>query len=166
MENSYLTTRLVINELNLADHQFIMQLVNTPEWIKFIGNRNINTAEDAKVYIQKMIDSSDVNYWVVKLKGKGTSIGLVTFIKRDYLEFHDIGFAFLSEFGNKGYAFEAASAVLNCMAKSPAHTRILATTIKENINSIKLLKKMGFQFEREINNGKDELSLYAFDLSS
>ncbi|MBE9597727.1 GNAT family N-acetyltransferase [Pedobacter sp. MC2016-24] len=166
MENSYLTTRLVINKLNLADHQFIMQLVNTPEWIKFIGNRNINTAEDAKLYIQKIIDSSDVNYWVVKFKETGTPIGVVTFIKRDYLEYYDIGFAFLSEFGNKGYAFEATSAVLNCMGKSHAHPRILATTIKENINSIKLLKKLGFQFEGEIDNGKNELSLYAVDCSS
>jgi RimJ/RimL family protein N-acetyltransferase len=161
MKNSYLTTRLILNELSLNDEQFIMELVNMPEWIKFIGDRNIRTQEDARVYIRKIIDNPTANYWVVKLQEQNTSIGIVTFMKRDYLEHYDIGFAFLSKFTNKGYAYEATTALLNDAINNPTHKQILATTVKENTNSIKLLEKLGLRFEKEIENGNNLLLVYS-----
>jgi len=161
MQKDYLTNRLILNTLNINDHAFITELVNTPEWIKFIGDRNIRTQEDAKTYIQKTIDNPNVNYWAVKLQGQHTPVGIITFIKRDYLEHYDIGFAFLPQYTNKGYAHEATTAVLNDIINNLTHTHILATTVKENTNSIKLLEKLGLRFEKEIENGNDVLSIYS-----
>jgi RimJ/RimL family protein N-acetyltransferase len=161
MEINYKTERLLLNELSLNDNEFINELVNTKEWIKFIGDRNIRTEEDAKNYVQKIIDNPNINYWVVKLKSDNLSIGIITFIKRDYLEHHDIGFAFLSKYAKKGYAFEATSTVLNDAINNKNHQQILATTITENINSIKLLKKLGLSFEKEMEVGKDLLMIYS-----
>ncbi|MBK6914957.1 MAG: GNAT family N-acetyltransferase [Ignavibacteriales bacterium] len=164
MKKNYLTTRLILNELSLNDEQFIMELVNTPEWIKFIGDRNIRTQEDARVYIQKIIDNSAVNYWIVKLQEQNIPIGIITFIKRDYLEHYDIGFAFLSKFTKKGYAYEATTTVLNDIINDLTHTHILATTVQENIDSIKLLEKLGFRFEKEIEDGNDLLLVYSISV--
>ncbi|HVG42438.1 MAG TPA: GNAT family N-acetyltransferase, partial [Chitinophagaceae bacterium] len=161
MQNNYQTKRLILNELSLNDEAFITELLNTPEWIKFIGDRNIRTQEDAREYIQKIMYNSNITYWVVKLQDKKTSIGIITFIKRDYLEHYDIGFAFLSKFANKGYAHEATMAVLNDVITNPSHTHILATTVKENTNSIKLLEKLGLRFEKEIKQGNDLLLIYS-----
>lgn len=161
MQNNYLTNRLILNELNLNDHEFIRELVNTPEWIKFIGDRNIKIQEEAKVYIQKIIDNPNINYWVVKLKEENVSIGIVTFIKRDYLEHYDIGFAFLPKYANKGYAYEASITILNDVINNSIHKQILATTVKENTHSIKLLEKLGLRFEKEFENGKDLLLIYS-----
>ncbi len=161
MEIKYFTERLVLDEFSLNDAEFIAELVNTQEWIKFIGDRNIRTEEDAKNYVQKIIDNPNINYWVVKLKNSNLSIGIITFIKRDYLEHHDIGFAFLPKYAKNGYAFEATAKVLNDAINKRNHRQIVATTITENINSIKLLKKLGLSFEKEMEVGKDLLMIYS-----
>jgi len=154
------TARLAIEPLSLSDNKFILELVNTDGWLKFIGNRNINSEMEAASYIQKIIDNPDTAYFVVKLKDK-TKIGIITFIKRDYLENHDIGFAFLPAFGNNGYAYEAANAVLMNVTRIYHLSHILATTIPENINSIKLLKKLGLLFEKEIEVENIKLHVYS-----
>lgn len=161
MQINYKTERLVLNELTPIDAEFIFELVNTAAWIKFIGDRNIKTTEDAVNYIHKILSNPDINYWVVKLSDQQIAVGIITFIKRDYLDRHDIGFAFLPAYTKQGYAFEAALAVLTDMIKHKAHSTILATTIKENEASIKLLKKLGFTYQNEISNGDDILQLYA-----
>lgn len=161
MQVNYQTERLLLNKLTIADTEFIRELVNTQEWIAFIGDRSIHTIEDAKKYVQKIIDNPNITYWVVKLKHEALSIGIITFIKRDYLASHDIGFAFLPEYAKKGYAFEAAASVLNDAIISDKHRQILATTMRENTNSINLLNKLGLRFEKEIQVEKDVLSIYA-----
>ena len=161
MENNYTTERLLLSKLCFDDYEFINQLVNTQEWIEFIGDRNIITEEDAKNYVQKIIDNPNVIYWVVKLKTENTRIKIITFIKRDYLEHNDIGFAFLPKYAKKGYAYEATIEVLKDAITNKNHNRILATTIKENINSIKLLEKLGLSFKNEIEVGKDLLQIYS-----
>lgn len=160
---SLLTTdRLLIDYLSLDDKNFILELVNTAGWLKFIGNRNITSLDDATAYIQKISDNPNTIYWVVKLKGDLTTIGIITFIKRDYLEYHDIGFAFLPNFATKGYAYEAARSVLNYVIHKYKLTYILATTVPENISSIKLLKKLGLVFQKEIEVQKEKVHVYGF----
>ncbi len=161
MNYNYTTPRLLLNELTLSDALFIAELVNTPEWIQFIGNRNINSLIEANEYVQKIIDNPTVNYWVVKLKDQEIPIGIITFIKREYLDHHDIGFAFLHQYTQKGYAYEAALAVLNDLAKHSNHQQILATTVKDNSNSIQLLEKLGLRFWKEIERENETLLVYA-----
>ncbi len=160
------TDRLLIRPLTIHDNRFIFELVNTEGWIKFIGNRNITSQDEAIAYIQKILDSENISYWVVILKDDQESIGVITFIKRDYLEHHDIGFAFLPNFSQKGYAYEAAKAVLNELVKEHDLSRILATTLPENIHSIKLLKKMGLVFEKEIELEKEKLHVYGVSIDT
>ena len=95
MQTNYNTARLLLRTMNADDNTFIFELLNTAGWIKFIGDRNIETSEDADKYIQKIITNPDINYRIVTLQDTETAIGLVTFIKRNYLDHHDIGFAFL-----------------------------------------------------------------------
>ncbi len=154
------TPRLVMKPLNFNDGEFIFELLNTEGWIKFIGNRNIASQHDAVTYIQKILENKDIFYWTVQLKDTQENIGLVTFIKRDYLTHHDIGFAFLPAFQTVGYAYEATIAVLDKLINEMKLTHILATTVPKNIKSIKLLQKMGLIFEREIEVEKVKLHVY------
>jgi RimJ/RimL family protein N-acetyltransferase len=155
------TERLALRKLTVADAPFIFELVNTPEWIKFIGNRNVNSLGDSKKYILKTLKTPHVDYWIVTLKEGRSSIGIVTLIKRTYLDYRDIGFAFLPSFCKKGYAFEAASAVLGKALNLEGHVTILATTLRENQNSIQLLLKLGMQFLKEIRVEEEVLQIYS-----
>ncbi|MEO6883350.1 MAG: GNAT family N-acetyltransferase [Bacteroidia bacterium] len=157
---SVTTARLLIEPLSLNDTKFMLELVNTDGWIRFIGNRNIFSEEAANAYIQRIIDNETITYWTVKLKTKKTKIGIITFIKRNYLEHPDIGFAFLPNFCNNGYAYEATDAILNNLISTHNLSHILATTIPENSSSIKLLKKLNFRFEKEMQANETLLHVY------
>jgi [ribosomal protein S5]-alanine N-acetyltransferase len=154
------TDRLLIEPLSESDNVFILELVNTDGWIKFIGNRNITSAADAIAYIQKINENQNVTYWTAKLRETNEPTGIITFIKRDYLEHNDIGFAFLPNFNNKGYAFEATQKVLHFLTQNNSFTYILATTIPENISSISLLKKLGLEFDKIIERENEILHVY------
>jgi RimJ/RimL family protein N-acetyltransferase len=158
--HSLKTDRLLLEPLTTAYNNFIFELVNTDGWIKFIGNRNVNSAVDATAYIEKIINNPALVYWVIKLKENGTPIGIITLIKRDYLEHHDIGFALLPDFEKQGYAYEACKKVLDALSEGSLHTQILAITLRDNSNSITLLGKLGLRFEKEIVEQEELLLQY------
>lgn len=165
VQKKYRTNRLQLNPLILGDAAFICELFNTEHYIKFIGDRNIKTREDALKFIHKTADNSNINYWIVKLKNDEKPVGLISFIKRDYLDHYDLGFAFLPEFSNKGYAFEAAEKVLNDFLPDPNHQTILAITMVNNHRSIKLIEKLGFRLDKEIEKDNEKLFLYSINPS-
>lgn len=160
VQSSLTTARLLIEPLAITDENFILELVNTEGWIKFIGNRNIASQIEACEYIRKILDNKKISYWVVKLNDNGDKVGIITFIKRDYLEHHDIGFAFLPYFCKKGYAYEATKAVLEQLIRERNLSHIFATTVPENTSSVRLLKKIGLVFKKEIIVEKVKLHVY------
>jgi RimJ/RimL family protein N-acetyltransferase len=151
------TERVFIKPLSAKDNRFILALLNTDGWLKYIGNRNVNSEADAMAYIQKINENPNISYWVVTLKETDIAIGLITLIQRDYLPFKDIGFAFLPAFSGKGYAYEAAKGILSKMEEK----NILAITLPENKPSIKLIEKLGLKFEKIIEQDKEQLHLYS-----
>jgi RimJ/RimL family protein N-acetyltransferase len=152
--------RLHLDPLTPGDTSFIIELLNTKEWIRFIGDRNIRSNADADLYIQKILSNSQVQYWVVRLKKEQTPIGIITFIKREYLPHPDLGFAFLPQFMHKGYALEASKLVLQHILGNRLQPTLLATTISDNVNSIRLLQKLGFEFEKAMEVENETIHLY------
>jgi RimJ/RimL family protein N-acetyltransferase len=159
MKIKIITQRLTLNPVTEDDYNFMLTLVNSKGWLEFIGDRKVHSTEDSIKYIQKIKKTKDLTYWIVRLKDNDTSIGIVSFLKRSYLENFDIGFAFLPEFYGYGYAYEAAKEILSVVSKK--HSKILATTVPQNINSIKLLNKLGLHFEREIEVENEKLHIYS-----
>jgi RimJ/RimL family protein N-acetyltransferase len=164
MQSTLTSKRLLLTRLSLGDSDFIFELVNSPGWLRFIGDRNVKTNEDARLFVLKVLSSPNVNYWIVRLQDQQTPIGLVSFIKRDYLDYFDVGFAFLPTHLKQGYAYEAAVTLMQHVSKEYSYPRILATTVKENENSIALLKKLGFSFDRQIIADRDELLVYSISV--
>ena len=160
MITQYRTNRLFLTNLDLNDSAFIKDLVNTLGWLQFIGDRNVHSLSDAAGYIARILENQNISYYVVRLNDNSNPIGIITFIKRDYLDFHDLGFAFLPEYAGNGFAFEAANIVLKDKLNDPLHSTILATTIKTNIRSQRLLERLGFSFDREIVNQGEPLLIY------
>lgn len=145
------TTRLSLHRLTLDDHAFMRELVNTAGWLRFIGDRQIYSPAAAHAYISRILASPEMTYWVVRLRDTTLPIGIVTFLKRPYLAHFDIGFAFLPAYSGQGYAYEATSHVLTSVRQQPAHAVVLATTVADNKASLKLLRKLGLRFERELH---------------
>ena len=111
IQNSILTDRLILEKLKADDYDFILSIVNSRGWIENIGDRNLHSKDEAIEYINKILRTEDFTYWVVRIKKAKTPIGIISLIKRTYLENFDIGFAFLPQYTHYGYAYEAAKAV-------------------------------------------------------
>lgn len=161
MQTEITTQRLILNLITDDDDDFMRTLVNTEGWLKFIGDRNVHSKQDAIAYIQRIKNTPNLFYWVVRLKDNHIPLGIISFLKRHYLEHFDIGFAFLPEYNGCGYAYEAAEKVLSIASGKVEYSTILATTISENTNSIKLLIKLGLYFEKEIEVEDMKLHIYS-----
>ena len=148
------TERLTLREFTTDDAPFILKLVNEPAWLQFIGDKGVRTIEDAIGYIlngpAKSYRDNGFGLWLVSLQQEGTPIGMCGLIKREALTHVDIGFAFLPAHGGKGYALEAATATQEYAKVKLGLKRILAITNQDNARSIKLLEKLGLQFEKLI----------------
>ena len=154
------TERLMLSPLEETEYAFIIELLNTEGWIKFIGERNIRTKEDAVAYIQKVNNNPAIHYYTVKEKGSRVPVGLVTLIQRDYLTQPDIGFAFLPVHFGKGYAYEAARELLNDVWADEQTRQVHAVTLPHNNPSIRLVEKLGLVFDKPIEVNKETLHLY------
>jgi RimJ/RimL family protein N-acetyltransferase len=161
------TERLILRWLSTSDAAFILQLVNEPSWLQYIGDRGVKTLEDAENYIKKgpleMYGRLGFGLNLVELKGSEEPIGICGLIKRESLEDVDIGFAFLPAFWGKGYAFESTSATIRYGKSVLGLSRIVAITSQDNDPSGKLLGKLGFRLERLIRLAADgeDLKLFA-----
>lgn len=161
------TDRLLLCHLTTADAPFIFELLNTPGWLQFIGDRSIKSEEDAINYILngpvKSYAENGFGLMLVKLKDDGTPLGICGLIRRPALDDVDIGFAFLERHTGKGYAAEAASATLNYGWQVLGLKRIVAITTADNLHSIRLLEKTGMHFEKKMFmvGDAEELLLFA-----
>ncbi len=158
------TDRLTLRELTFYDSSFILELVNTPGWLTYIGDRNIKNNEQAKKYLEngplKSYAQHQFGLWLVTRKQDGEKLGICGLLKRDYLDQPDLGFAFLPEFTGKGYAKESANATIAYAHSKLKITDISALVIAENKRSIHLLEKIGMSFQKTITVGPESLQLY------
>lgn len=159
------TERLALRRLELFDAGFILELLNEPSFLQFIGDKGVRTLADARSYILKgPIDS----YWrhgfglyATCLPG-GEPVGICGLVKRDGLADVDIGFAFLSRHCSKGYATESAAAVLGHARQVLGLQRIVAITAPGNLGSIAVLERIGLEFERTIRLDEHSPELQLF----
>jgi RimJ/RimL family protein N-acetyltransferase len=160
------TERLYLRELELEDAPFILKLLNDPDWLRFIGDRDVRTLEDAREYIASVISMYERvghGLWLVVRKLDTEPLGICGLIARDTLPDLDVGLAFLPQFRRRGYAYEAASACLSYGRAELALPRIVAIATHDNVDSARLLERLGMQFETTLHLPEDteELKLYA-----
>ncbi|NNE29582.1 MAG: GNAT family N-acetyltransferase [Saprospiraceae bacterium] len=148
------TERLGIRKFFMEDAPFLFDLVNSPGWLEHIGDRDIKTLQAAKEYLQSRYlegyQEEGFGFYVLELLSDRVKVGTSGFIKRDFLEEIDVGFALLPEHEGKGYAFEATSAIIDFGKTEFGIDRTVAITSPENARSIRLLKKLGYRFERQV----------------
>lgn len=144
------TARLRLRQFTPDDAAFVLELLNEPSWLRFIGDRGVRTLDDARAYIEQgprvMFARHGFSLLLVERKADGAALGMCGLIQRDTLEVPDIGYGFLPRAWGQGYAREAAAAVLAYGHSTLGLPRILAITDPDNVASIKLLEGLGMRF--------------------
>lgn len=163
------TDRLVLRRLTLNDAPFMVQLLNDPSFLRYIGDRRVRTEQEARQYLLKGPIASYGQFGfglcLTFLKETGEPIGICGLLKREALADVDIGFAWLPAFVRQGFGAEAAKATLEHGRDVLKLKRIVAITSPDNLASIRLLQKLGFKSEGQTRLGEDprEVNLFAID---
>lgn len=176
------TERLILREFVESDADFVLDLLNQPSFIRYIGDRNVKTLEKAREVIENRYRASyrsdGFGFYAVELKPDAKTdaeteiehptsetenplIGMCGFVKREELADVDVGFAFLPQHERKGYAYESAAAVMKYGRETLNLKRVVAITSVDNASSIKLLEKLGFKFEKLIDFHGETINLFA-----
>lgn len=164
------TERLTLRKLSTGDAEFILELLNDPSFIRYIGDKGVRTLADAEKYIATgPLDSYErhgFGLWLVELRSSKMRIGICGLLKRDSLPDVDIGFAFLPQFRSKGYAYESAAAVASYGKNVLGLKRLVAITHPENFGSMKILEKIGLRFDGmiQLSEGAPKIKLFAANL--
>lgn len=163
------TERLHLREFTADDAAFIVALLNSPGWLRFIGDRGVRTEADALGYIERGPRASYARFgfglYCVVRKADALPVGMCGLLKRDTLPDVEIGFAFLPEHCGLGYAMESARAAIADGRRKADLRRLAAITQPDNSSSIRVLEKLGLRYERPVvmPNG-ETLSYFAGEL--
>ena len=160
------TERLVLREMVESDAAFILQLLNEPSFLQYIGDKGVRTVEDAQAYIRggpvASYSANGHGLYLVVLRDSGTPIGMCGLVTRPTLAVPDIGFAFMPAYWSQGYAVEAAQAVMDYARDALGVKHIVAIASPDNTSSARLLGKIGLKFNRLIStaDGGADVALF------
>ncbi|NVK21909.1 MAG: GNAT family N-acetyltransferase [Kangiellaceae bacterium] len=155
--------------MNDSDVEFIFDLYNQPSFKENIGERGIDTLEDAANAIRhNQHHYTNLGYWLytIELNQTGEQVGINGLVKREQLEHPDIGFAFLPQFWRLGYAHESSLAILD-HAKNLSLKTVLAITSPQNQASQALIRKLGFESRGQTQlDENDTVNLFRIELTT
>jgi RimJ/RimL family protein N-acetyltransferase len=142
------TERLTIRSFRESDIREYAAIVADPEVTEFLGDGSPHSYEQATACILDCIRSEakeGLARYAVLLKETGELIGFCGF-KKAYDRI-DLGWRYARWAWGNGYATEAAVAVLDYGINSLKLSGIVAESAVENISSVRVIEKIGMQFE-------------------
>ena len=161
------TDRLLLSKITVEDAPFLLELMNTPGWLKYNGDRNVKTLEKAISHIKnnqlKCYETHGFGYYKFQVKAENLkTIGTSGLLKRDQLKHVDIGFSILPDYHSKGYGYEAASEIMKLAKDTFNIKKLYAITLPINQPSINLLEKLGLSYQKIVKPFDDDKDLLLF----
>lgn len=161
------TARLALREVDEGDAGFVLQLLNQPDFLHYIGDRGVRDLAQAAGYLRSGPIASYALHghglYAVEMQDDGTLIGMCGLLRRDELPAPDLGVAFLPAYYGHGYAGEAAGAVLAHARQALGIGRVLAMVAPDNVRCIALLRRLGMRDAGTVRLGSEDIDLLLFE---
>ncbi len=145
------TDRLVLREISLNDKEEMFRLHSNPDVQKYTGEPPVTTIEEMEAAIQTRVkDYKKYGYgrWATFKKNKMQFIGWAGLAYLPEFDEIDLGYRFLPQYWGMGYATEVSHAILKYGFDVFNIKRIIAIAMKENVASIRVMEKVGMQFDK------------------
>lgn len=146
------TERLSLRRLTLFDADLMLSIWNDPAFIQHVADRGIRTIEQAQEALSqgafKLYEDYGYGPYRVALAEDDKEIGICGLFRREGFDDPDIGYSVLPQFCGRGFAYEAASAVLHHARTDLKLTKICAFISPQNAASIGLAEKLGLKYEK------------------
>ena len=165
IENS---TRLNYQLIDETDSEFLFQLDQSPDVMRYINGGTMTTREDiSQRFIPRLNAFTNTEkgwgLWKVTITETQQDIGWILVRPMDFFSekpiWHDIelGWRFMQSTWGKGYASEAAIHIHQALAKQPENKVFSAVAMHDNAGSIAVMKKMGMEFIKSYTHSDSQL---------
>jgi RimJ/RimL family protein N-acetyltransferase len=164
------TNRLHLRHIEIEDAGFMLSLLNDPDFLKFVGDKQVRDLDSAQSYIRQgpiaSYDTYGFGLYLIELIDSREVIGICGLLKRGFLDGTELGFALMPEYRGQGYAFEAAQATIDLARDTLKLSGLIAITVDNNVRSNRLLQKLGMSFDKLIAlpGSSKEVKLFSLNL--
>lgn len=162
------TTRLILREITPDDAEEAYMLNRDNEVIKYTGDEAFESIEAARTFLQNYDHYRKYGFgrWAVIHKESKAFLGWCGLKYTPEQNEYDIGFRLYRKYWGQGYATEASIACIELGFKQFGFKEIVGRVMKQNIASIKVLKKSGLQYIAEKEENGEVWQLYAIKKKS
>ena len=153
------TERLLLREKTVDDAENAYLLNLDPEVIKYTGDGPFASVEEAQTFLENYASYRTYGFgrWAVILKETNEYLGWCGLKYTPELDEFDIGYRFMQKYWGLGYATESAKACIRYGFEELNIRTIVGRAMTENVNSIKVLKKLGMTYlETRVEDGVEE----------
>ena len=154
------TDRLILRNVSDRDYELFHKLHSDPIVNRFVGRESSSSLEKAQAYIERMdrlVKNKECLFWIITLKNDYNLMGSVCCWNFDFENgIVEIGYEMLPEFQEKGIMTEALKSVTEFTFSEMKANIITAFPSSDNLSSVKILKKLNFEFEDKPYNNKHE----------
>ena len=160
------TKRLILHPVSVEDSEFLFQLMNSPKWLQFVGDKRIRSVRGARrLILWKMIPQFQrmgFGNYIIQRKTDLTKIGTCGLFRHEGLDGIDICYGLLEKYEGHGYAYESVSCLIEVATGELAIKNLYAITTRENFSSQRLLNKIGLKFKKFIPIPENDADLFLY----
>ena len=120
-------------------------------------------AQDVLDFFMELREQHRVGAWVIASKNDGRFMGHAILAHREAFDEPELGYALGKEFWGNGYATETAQAVVQYGFEQVGLPRMFGVVVPENEPSWRILKRLGFVYEKDVVHYNMPLAYYALE---
>jgi len=158
------TARIILRPFVISDYPAVFDFGSNPEVGKYTGDELLQNPEQAKDIITNVFQSDYEKYGYGRLavvyKANNKVIGFAGLKYLPEFDETDIGFRFLPAYWNKGIATEVSHQLVKYAFENLNLNQIIGIADPVNIGSIKVLQKVGLQFQKSAQYETSNPKLY------
>jgi RimJ/RimL family protein N-acetyltransferase len=162
------TERLILREFRAHDLDFHAATLGDPETMRFIGGKPMSREDSWRRLLSGigMWQAIGVGSWAVELKSDSRMVGHCGFfdfqrgIKPDISGEPEMGWIFDRSVHGQGIAFEACARALAWADEALGARSYPAIIALENVASMKLAEKLGFERQPDTSYHDEPISLW------
>jgi [ribosomal protein S5]-alanine N-acetyltransferase len=158
------TRRLLLRAWSEADLEPFFAICSDPAVMQFVGTGRPWSREQTQSFLHRAADSCRRHgfcQWAVIQKQDGVLIGFCGFVPSDEPAEAEIGWRLAQAAWGRGLATEIARAVLDYGWASLGLQRVTATVQAGNRGSLRVIEKLGMQYERTFERNGREVLLHS-----
>jgi ribosomal-protein-alanine N-acetyltransferase len=149
------TERLILRGLQETDVAPLTEMLASPRVTQWLFSGIALSSGDARAFIERhfTFGRSAIGIGVLREKETDRFVGFAGLLACRYLDGEDfeIGAAFMEDSWKKGYGVEVGRAQIAYGLEKLKLPRLLALAHPDNVNSIKVLEKLGMTFVKDVS---------------